>query len=162
MSSDNDERLFEEEKTIYVRYDLLRKVERDLCQNACTKVEREASHYLPPAQPQPVHPVCSIVILLSPAYHDHHDVDCYDHNDHFDNHLLRFDLSSHSFSNTCSSTSLPPPSSSSPPLSPPWFQETLADRPSYGKTTNLEPFFAALRNVSSFSVLSWAVSNPMS
>jgi len=44
------------------------------------KVEREAPHYLPPPQPQPVHP------------------------------------------------------------------ETLADRPSYGRTTNLEPFFAALRN----------------
>ena len=33
------------------------------------------------------------------------------------------------------------------------FQETLADRPSYGKTTNLEPFFAAVRNVFPFIIV---------
>jgi len=33
-----------------------------------------------------------------------------------------------------------------PPQPQPVHPETLADRPSYGKTTNLEPFFAALRN----------------
>jgi len=34
----------------------------------------------------------------------------------------------------------------SPPPPPPVHPETLADRPSYGKTTNLEPLFAAIRN----------------
>jgi len=33
-----------------------------------------------------------------------------------------------------------------PPPPPPVHPETLADRPSYGKTTNLEPLFAAIRN----------------